>query len=165
MPTRRVLVVSAELGTRQGISEVLAGRDFDVRSCAGGAEALEQLDESPADLVLSKLGPRGADGVALLGEIRERHPGVPIVFIVEEGEPELAERALEAGADDFVARPLSAPLLIARIENTLDATRLRRRIEQLELDRLSPGIVAASPSMIAILDKLPVVAQNPRRFS
>ena len=74
-----------------------------------------------------------ADGLALLDEIRTRAPGSPVIFVTARDRDEDVARVLNAGADDFIGKPVRQAELLARIEARArgphDADAAMRRIE------------------------------------
>ena len=158
MPAR-VLVVDDDSSIREFVRSVLSDAGFEVDAREDGAAALASIDVDPPDLVLSDLRMPELDGLELLRRVRERH-AVPFVLMTSWGGVDDAVEAVRAGADDFLQKPLSPELLLARIDRTLERTRLRERVRVLERERSPLGIVAASPSMARLVEKIPVVARS-----
>lgn len=126
----RVLVVEDEAGDRWYFSEILRSRDFDVTSCASGEAAWELFLADPPSLVLLDLMLPGMDGADLCRRIR-RHPlgWEPVILAVTgREEPDALRDVLEAGADDFVRKPVSPEVLDIRL--SIAERRLRDRIER-----------------------------------
>jgi two-component system response regulator MtrA len=116
----RVLVVDDNAPLAQMLSLVLRSEGFDPIWCAHGDKALDTYRRARPDLVLLDLMLPGTDGMAICREIRSESP-VPIVMLTARSDTIDVVAALEAGADDYVAKPFQAKELIARIR-----TRLRR---------------------------------------
>lgn len=76
---RIVLVDDIEL-TRAFLGDLLAGYGFDVTLAGNAEEALARLEEQPADLLITDQIMPGMDGWALLQEIRNKHPGLPVLL-------------------------------------------------------------------------------------
>jgi CheY-like chemotaxis protein len=76
---------------------------------ASGTEALDRLAEEiqPAlVVVLSDINMPGMDGLELLGEIKQRHPDLPVVMVTAYGDDERRRRARELGSFEFVTKPV-----------------------------------------------------------
>jgi CheY-like chemotaxis protein len=76
---------------------------------ASGTEALDRLAEEiqPAFVaVLSDINMPGMDGLELLGEIKQRHPDLPVMMVTAYGDDERRRRARELGAIEFITKPV-----------------------------------------------------------
>ena len=88
---------------------------------ARGEEALEKIAEKKPDLVLLDLMLPGIDGLEICRRLRadEATAEVPIIMLTACGEEEDIVRGLELGADDYVSKPFSIKVLLARIQTVL----------------------------------------------
>jgi two-component system, sensor histidine kinase and response regulator len=84
----------------------------------GGAVAIELYDRHAPDLVLLDLMMPDVDGLAVLRHIRARDQHVPVILVTAHSERSFRLQGLEAGADEFLEKPIDAPILLARV-NTL----------------------------------------------
>src|SRR5690606_15981257 len=76
-----------------------------VRAVEHAPAALEALEAEPADLVLSDLRMPALDGLALLAEVRARHPATAFVLLTAYGDERTAVAALRNGAYDYLPKP------------------------------------------------------------
>jgi two-component system, OmpR family, response regulator MtrA len=129
----RVLVVDDDAALAEMLSLVLRNEGFDPIWCAHGDKALDTYRDARPDLVLLDLMLPGKDGVAICREIRAESL-VPIVMLTAKSDTIDVVAGLEAGADDYVAKPFKAKELIARIK-----TRLRRSPEEVDQEMLRIG--------------------------
>ena len=116
----RILVVDDDAALAEMLSIVLRNEGFEPVWCAHGDKALAAFRDAKPDLVLLDLMLPGRDGVDVCRDIRAES-GVPIVMLTAKTDTIDVVAGLEAGADDYVAKPFKAKELIARIR-----TRLRR---------------------------------------
>ena len=84
----------------------------------GGAEAIAIYDERAPDMVLLDLMMPDIDGLAVLKHIRARDAHVPVILVTAHSERSYRLQGLQAGADEFLEKPIDAPILLARV-NTL----------------------------------------------
>lgn len=84
----------------------------------GGAAAIALYDERQPDLVLLDLMMPDVDGLAVLKHIRARDAHVPVILVTAHSERSFRLQGLQAGADEFLEKPIDAPILLARV-NTL----------------------------------------------
>ena len=129
----RVLVVDDDAALAEMLSLVLRNEGFEPIWCAHGDKAVDAFRDARPDLVLLDLMLPGRDGVEICREIRAESV-VPIVMLTAKSDTIDVVAGLEAGADDYVAKPFKAKELVARIR-----TRLRRSPEDSELETLRIG--------------------------
>ena len=132
MSKEKILVVDDGKVMRLVVSKKLQARGFEVTAVAGGREALELLDrDEHFDLVLLDISMPEIDGMEVLARIRQTQDAtrMPVIMATANSEDEDVVRAFEMGANDFVAKPINFPVLLARIETQL---KLRQATEELE---------------------------------
>lgn len=123
----RVLLVDDSEVDRRLISGLLAASgNLAVSVAASPAEALELLDSSEFELMVTDLVMPGMDGLALAAEARSRHPALPIVLVTSQGSEETAIQALRAGAASYVSKDLLGLHLVDVVRPLLDAAAARR---------------------------------------
>lgn len=91
---------------------------YDIVTASDGVSALELLEESKPDLVILDIMMPGLDGFQVLNLIRQRS-SVPVIMLTAKDEEIYLQRALVAGADDYVRKPFNIQILIARIKAKL----------------------------------------------
>ncbi len=102
---------------------LLKGQDFQLRAMFSGEEGVEACEASPPDVVILDLLMPGMDGWEVCERIRE-FSDVPILILSALGSPGSVARALDAGADDYLIKPVHASLLASRLR-----TLVRRRLK------------------------------------
>ncbi len=128
-----MLVVDDDAALAEMLSLVLRNEGFEPIWCAHGDKAVDAFHDARPDLVLLDLMLPGKDGVAICRELRTESL-VPIVMLTAKSDTIDVVAGLEAGADDYVAKPFKAKELIARIK-----TRLRRSPEEVDQEMLRIG--------------------------
>jgi PAS domain S-box-containing protein len=128
-----VLVVDDNADIRSYVAGLLAA-DHEVRTAADGAAGLELALADPPDLVLTDVMMPRLDGFGLLAALRADPAtvDVPVVMLSARAGEEGTLEGLEAGADDYLAKPFSARELQARVSANLELDRARRTREHLE---------------------------------
>ena len=117
-----VLVVDDDQDLAEMLGIVLNGAGIEVDLVSNGDEAVDVFRNNQPDLVLLDIMLPGLDGISVCREIRKESTRVPIVMLTAKGDSYDVVAGLEAGADDYIVKPLPHPSeLIARIR-----TRLRR---------------------------------------
>jgi two-component system sensor histidine kinase/response regulator len=127
----RLLIVDDDPRNLDALVVVLKPLGCDFVRASSGDEALARLTESgPYDLVLLDLTMPGRDGIAVLKELRATPAtaDLPVVVVTAHNDRDSRLRVLEAGADDFLEKPLDGPVLWARVKNLLEMKHSRDAI-------------------------------------
>ncbi len=155
----RVLVVEDESYVRDSLLEVLTARGFEVVGASGVADAQQQLERSPVDVVLTDLKMPGLTGLDLVSRMHTSSPGVPVIVLTGHGSVSSAVECLRAGAADFILKPADPQALEVSIERALAARALRREVAYLR------GTVAteerplgSSPAWLKVLSMVEAAA-------
>lgn len=114
-----VLVVDDEIAIRETLAQILGYEDYRVLTAGTGQEALDLLDEQPADAVLLDVKMPGMDGFEVLARIQETHPELPVIVISGHGDIQTAVQAVKQGAYDFLEKPLDRSRLLVTLQNCL----------------------------------------------
>jgi adenylate cyclase len=127
----RVLVVDDQPTNIKVMEAMLAPRGYDVRTAASGEEALAALSERDIDLVLLDIVMPGLDGYQVCRRIREDPAPafLPVVMVTASGD-EQKIKALEAGADDFLTKPVDRSELLARVASLARIKRYQDTVER-----------------------------------
>ncbi|NLH07424.1 MAG: response regulator [Chloroflexi bacterium] len=117
-----ILVVDDEVGALTLIGIMLERGGFDVIKARDAYAALEALEEHPPDLIILDVMMPGMNGIELCRRIRERPETteIPIVMLSARGEPASVDAGLEAGADDYLQKPILHHDLLSKIRKMLD---------------------------------------------
>lgn len=134
-----VLIVDDDAALSEMLQIVLRQEGFETVRAASGDAALSEFHRHRPDLVLLDLMLPGMGGVDVCKQLRQQS-GVPIVMLTAKSDTADVVAGLEAGADDYVAKPFKTKELIARIR-----TRLRRSIDDEEdIHRIGDLVISVS---------------------
>lgn len=115
----RLLVVEDEFDLREAIAEGLRMDGYAVDTCDNGEEAYELLYVEAYDLVVLDLNLPKMDGLSVLAKIRDEKPDLKVLVLSARGSVEDKVKGLDAGANDYLAKPFDFSELEARIRNLL----------------------------------------------
>jgi len=115
---RRILVSQSDKEATEQVTNVLEEQGFEVESASDIEEALEKVKSESWDLVILDLRAREGDGLAACQYVRE-HTTTPVVILSAQGQEEHIVKGLNAGADDYLVKPISARVFLARVHALL----------------------------------------------
>ena len=129
-----VLVVDDGAANRELLRIHLSTIDCEVRLAADGVAALEMIDREPPDLVLLDVRMPRMDGYEVCRRIKSTPRGklLPVVMITGLSQTRHRVAALEAGADDFMTKPVEGAELIARVRSALRLKELYNTLDSAE---------------------------------
>lgn len=101
-----ILLVDDETIVRETLCAYLQACGHRVAEAEDGREALARLTEKPVDIILADVRMPVMDGLALLEQVRETHPDLPVVMMTGHGDAEMETKAQELGASGFLVKPI-----------------------------------------------------------
>lgn len=163
-PPIRVLLVDDHPMVREGLRSMLSAEGIEVvGEAALGAETLSLAGELVPDLVLLDLELPDVDGLSVLRRLRETYPTLPVLVVTMHQDPELARRAVQAGAAGYVLKGVDRRELLAGVRavhsggSVFDTDVLRAALAPSEV---KGGRVPASALSAVELDLLRLIADG-----
>ena len=149
-PAGRVLVADDNADMRDYLTRLLRDH-WTVEAVGDGEQALAAARERQPDLILTDAMMPRLDGFGLLKQVRAdaRLARTPVIILSARAGEESRVEGLEAGADDYLAKPFQAKELVARVRAHLETALLRRAAET-ERNRLS-GLLGQLPAIVNFL--------------
>jgi len=132
--TTTILIADDDPVQRRLLEAMARRLGYDVETVEGGQAAvgrIEAPDQAPIDLLVLDLVMPDLDGMAVLGRLRERGHGVPVIVQTANGSIEAVIAAMRAGASDFVVKPVGAERFQFSIKNALRADALESEVRRL----------------------------------
>ena len=114
----KILVVEDEEAISNFIATTLKANDYNVIMARTGKEALSMIPSHCPDVILLDLGLPDIDGIDILQQIRE-WSNIPVIVVSARTEEADKVKALDMGADDYIAKPFGTSELLARIRTAL----------------------------------------------
>jgi two-component system response regulator HydG len=116
---RSVLIVDDEADACENLRDILVDLGYRVGIARNGSEAVEQVVRTNYDIALLDLKMPGMDGVAVYRQIKRLRPETVAIVVSAFSGSDLAEKAVEEGAAQVVAKPVDVPQLLTAIETSL----------------------------------------------
>src|ERR1700730_18678712 len=165
MPLERtVYVVEADAAVRQSLEQLLQSAGLATIPYDSSSAFLDAASNLPAGCALLDVDMPGIDGLELQGRLRALGVALPVVVMTEQGDVQMAVRAMKAGAVDFIEKPFEEDVLVTAIElafvqggagdRALEVADAARRIALLtrrEREVLD-GLVAGRPNKLIAFD-------------
>ncbi len=119
---RSILIVDPNAAIRRMLEVHLVGRGHAVATCRTANEAIDMLNSGSFDLIITEAETPEGSGFDVLREVQQRPNEQHIATIITSGrdQPEQIVKALERGADDYLTKPISPAMLVARVSAVLD---------------------------------------------
>jgi class 3 adenylate cyclase/CheY-like chemotaxis protein len=147
----RVLVVDDTPVNAKLLADLLTAKGYAVTTAASGAEALDKIDRAAPDLILLDVMMPGMSGYEVCRKLRESPATalLPVVMVTALDPAQERVKGIEAGADDFLSKPINQLELLARVRSLL-------RIKQLhdELNTLNQSLEQRVQEQVAQLERL-----------
>jgi DNA-binding response OmpR family regulator len=160
----RILVAEHDAPLAEFLHQRLQQEQFSVQMVADRGETQRLASDQPYDFVILDLNLPAEAGLELLRNIRAKKPDLPVLVVTAANLAEERVRLLDAGADDYLARPFAFAELAARIRAVLRRggrpARAVLKIGDLEIDRVAHAVqrggqsIELSPKEFALLEFL-----------
>lgn len=128
----KVLVIDDDPDMTDLLSLLLKTRGFDIISCNTGQEGVQKARNDSPDVIILDLMMNGMNGWQVCAAVR-KFSSIPILILTALDNPGTIVSALDAGADDFLTKPVSSGLLVSRLKT------LTRRTHTKESDIFTPA--------------------------
>jgi DNA-binding NtrC family response regulator len=151
--THRILVVDDDRAFRLSTAALLEADGYEVEAVGDAPAAAAALKAGRFDLMLLDLRMPGTDGITLVEALRVWGEGVAVLMISGYGTVDAAVRALHAGADDFLTKPVEPDVLSTRVRELLE-----RRPSAAAVTPTTHGLIGRSTAMREVFTALHQVA-------
>ncbi|MFZ5802141.1 MAG: response regulator transcription factor [Candidatus Omnitrophota bacterium] len=117
----RVLIVDDEAVNLQILANIIGHQGYATMTAANGSEALEKMRADCPDIILLDVQMPVMNGLECLKEVRKQYSAVdlPVIMVTVKDESEDIVKALDAGANDYVTKPIDVSVLLARLRTHL----------------------------------------------
>ncbi|MGZ3693952.1 MAG: sigma-54-dependent transcriptional regulator [Bdellovibrionota bacterium] len=165
-PQKILAIVEDDLDTCELVIAFFRTRNFSVKPFHSAQAFLKELskDKIRPDVILTDLHLPELDGIELVKKLKELNCDVPVILLTAEKSAETAIRAIEAGAYDFVVKPMNFPQLQVSVERAVHFCGIREENKNLKAtitqQKSSNGIIGKSPGLLRAVDLARRVASS-----
>ena len=125
-----VVLVDDDAGLREITVLQLESAGLRVTACPGGAEGISALEDHLPDVLLTDLKMPGIGGMQVLAAARRLDPELPVIVLTAFGSVDTAVAAMQAGAHDYLTKPVARDALLMKVRRAADH---RRKSSQLDI--------------------------------
>lgn len=156
MPHTRILIVDDEPHAYQALQLLLRAEGYCVDLAESAAEAFEMIGKNSPDLVLTDLQMPEMDGIALCRGLRAFSPELPVIVVTGFADTATAVRALQAGAEDYLTKPVDFEELLLSVQRAIErraasVERQHLRAQTEELYRQAQEAVDAHQEVLSVV--------------
>ena len=112
----KILIAEDEISTAKALKVILEKSKFSVDIVHNGTDAWSYIQASPYEVIVLDIMMPGMSGLEVLAKIRENNMKTPVLMLTAKAELEDKVAGLDAGADDYLAKPFATSELIARVK-------------------------------------------------
>lgn len=158
-----VLVVDDEKNYLVVLEDLLQDAGYEVVTASSGSQAIEIIQQTPVDTVLSDIKMPGISGIDLLETIKSLDPDLPVILMTAYAEVDQAVSAMKNGALDHIQKPFDNRDIRRAIARGVERRSLMRNIRRLEaeLGTLWGNIIGKSKAMETVFSLMKRVADTP----
>lgn len=156
MPHTRILIVDDDPHAYLALQILLRDEGYRVDLAESAAQAFEMVGENLPDLVLTDVQMPGMDGISLCRALNARSPELPVIVVTGFADTATAVRALQAGAEDYLTKPVDFDELLVSVQRAIERRaasverqHLRARTE--ELYRQALAAVDAHEEILSVV--------------
>ncbi len=154
-----VLIVDDDTDVADLLRGALAKRGFSTTSVHSAEDALASFESHPVDIVVTDIHMGALSGIELCQRIRKHHPDTLAIVMTGTADLQSAIAAIQAGAYDYVSKPVAADALAIVVSRGVEHLKLKRELASLRKQPVAPnGIQGSSPAIRATIDMVSRVA-------
>jgi two-component system nitrogen regulation response regulator GlnG len=135
-----IWIVDDDHSIRFVLEKALAREQLAVRSFASGREVLAALERDEPQVLVSDIRMPGGSGIELLGKVKARHPGLPVIVMTAYSDLDSAVSAFQGGAFEYLPKPFDVTKAVELIRRAVD--------ESLREEAVAEAAMSSSPEML-----------------
>lgn len=142
----RILVIDDDEFIRKTLATVIQKAGYEVIEAPDGETGLKYVGLKNPDLVITDYKMPGISGIDVLHEIVRNYPGLPVIMLTAYGDVSLTIRAIQAGAYDYIEKPIKNRELLEVIQNGLEASHQSKSLSKIITPEIRKAIEESLPA-------------------
>ena len=142
-----VWVVDDDSSIRWVLERALAGAGLSCTTFENGNDVLGALASKTPDVLLSDIRMPGMDGLALLKQIKQRHPMLPVIIMTAHSDLDAAVSAYQQGAFDYLPKPFDIDEAVALVERAISHYQEQQQPRNIQINGPTTDIIGEAPAM------------------
>ncbi len=142
-----IWIIDDDKSIRWVFEKALARTDFEFKTFASITEALNELNHSQPQVVVSDIRMPNGSGLDFLAEIKRKYPDIPVIIMTAYSDLESAVAAFQGGAFEYLAKPFDVDQAIDIIKRAVDESTRQATESVNDLSEATPEIIGQAPSM------------------
>ena len=140
-----IWIVDDDQSIRFVLEKALAREELAVRSFTNPRDVLAALEDDEPQVLVSDIRMPGGSGIELLGKVKERHPGLPVIVMTAYSDLDSAVSAFQGGAFEYLPKPFDVPKAVELIRRAVDES-LREEVRDAAQAQM-PEMLGQAPAM------------------
>ncbi|MBS0435953.1 MAG: nitrogen regulation protein NR(I) [Proteobacteria bacterium] len=140
-----IWIVDDDQSIRFVLEKALAREELAVRSFTNPRDVLAALEDDEPQVLVSDIRMPGGSGIELLGKVKERHPGLPVIIMTAYSDLDSAVSAFQGGAFEYLPKPFDVPKAVELIRRAVDES-LREEVRDAAQAQM-PEMLGQAPAM------------------
>jgi two-component system, NtrC family, nitrogen regulation response regulator GlnG len=140
-----IWIVDDDQSIRFVLEKALQREQFSVRSFSNPRDVLTALDDDEPQVLVSDIRMPGGSGIDLLGKVKQRHPGLPVIIMTAYSDLDSAVSAFQGGAFEYLPKPFDLTKAIELIRRAVDES-LREEVRDAAASEM-PEMLGQAPAM------------------
>jgi two-component system nitrogen regulation response regulator GlnG len=153
-----IWIVDDDASIRWVLEKALARENLATRSFANARDAMAALENETPQVLVSDIRMPGESGLDLLSEVKERHPGLPVIIITAFSDLDSAVAAFQGGAFEYLAKPFDIDKAVELIRRALEESLREASVEAAPAD--TPEILGQAPAMQEVFRAIGRLSQS-----
>ncbi|QOY95524.1 nitrogen regulation protein NR(I) [Massilia sp. UMI-21] len=153
-----IWIVDDDASIRWVLEKALARESLQTRSFANAQDALAAFEHDTPQVLVSDIRMPGESGIELLGAVKARHPGLPVIIITAFSDLDSAVASFQGGAFDYLAKPFDIDKAVALIRRALEESLREASVEAAPAE--TPEILGHAPAMQEVFRAIGRLSQS-----
>lgn len=143
---KHIFVIDDDRSIRWVLEKAFHQADIDVTCFDNASGVMEQMDRNPPDAIITDIRMPGMNGLALLDNIRNRYPDMPVIIMTAHSDLDSAVSSYQGGAFEYMPKPFDVDEAVDLARRAIDQHR-RRAVQSHEEDSVPTEIIGEAPAM------------------